>query len=72
MTDYERRVRLTLTAAEASALSVAITDSQNHGWEVPAREAAALERARVKLVVAQVAASKRNAEKAAKKREALR
>jgi len=67
MTDYQRRVRLTLTAAEADALAVAITDSQAHPWEVPAREAAALERARVALDRARVLADRRNAEKVAAK-----
>lgn len=67
MADYQRRVRLTLTEAEADALDTAIVDSQNHAWEVPAREVAALERARVKLDTARQVASARNAEKAARK-----
>ena len=66
MSIYQRRVRLTLTAAEADALEAAITDAQNHPWEVPAREAAALERTRIKLSTAVSLAAARNAVKAAR------
>lgn len=70
MADYERRVILALTRAEADALDVAIQDMQGNianGWDVPAREVAALLRAKGKLVAAQSRAERRNAEKATAK-----
>ena len=50
-------VRLVLTHSEADAVATAIEDSQANianGWDVPAREVAALERARAKLDRARV------------------
>jgi len=71
MTDYQRRVRLTLTAAEAEALGMAISEvmagelDETTGWS--SREVAGLQRACSKLYFAIGVAARRNAEKAATK-----
>lgn len=72
MADYQRRVRLTLTRAEAKAVADAVTISRV-GRGAPFFEAAqanALERAEAKLLDAITSADVRNAEKRQAKADA--
>jgi hypothetical protein len=72
MTDYQRRVRLTLTEVEARAIANAIALAAageleaSSGWDQQAIPA--LTRAEAKLAAGRALAKRRNAEKAESKR----